>query len=517
MKRSTYCFFRLITLITVALLLTEVLMYVRAGSAGEHAHAENRADGQEEITSVEQLNDPSYNVGVGVGDASENSVKSDLPKAKVTYINIPEAYEAVQQGKIDAYAFDYMQMEIAMKNGVTGVRLLDDTIGEEIPIAVGISPKTKIPDFTDKINTFIDELREDGTLDDMYKRWVVDGKEEMPDIPKVDSPSVHLTVGTSGVVRPYTYYAGADLNGYDIELAYRFAAWLDADVEFKVYDYSAIVIAAHTGDVDCVMADLNVTPERKEAMLFSEPLFVYKTGIMVKDAGQRFRASFLSSVASSFEKTFIREGRWKLFVYGTGTTLLITLLSIIFGIILGFMLFMACRRGNRIADRIARLYIWLIHGMPVVVLLMILYYIVFSRMKLSGTVVAVIGFTFIFGASVYGMLKTGTGAVDIGQTEAAYSLGYTDRQSFFKIVLPQALPHIMPLFRGEITTLIKATAVVGYIAVQDLTKMGDIVRSRTYDAFFPLIAVAVIYFILAGILKRAVDKIEPWIDPRKRK
>ena len=92
----------------------------------------------------------------------------------------------------------------------------------------------------------------------------------------------------------------------------------------------------------------------------------------------------------------------------------------------------------------------------------------------------------------FGMLKVGVGAIDKGQTEAAYALGYTDRRAFFRVVFPQALPHFMPSYKRSITELIKATAIVGYVAVQDLTKMGDLIRSRTYEAFFPLIVTAVL-------------------------
>ena len=138
-------------------------------------------------------------------------------------------------------------------------------------------------------------------------------------------------------------------------------------------------------------------------------------------------------------------------------------------------------------------------------------------MEISGTLVAIIGFTLLFGAAVYSMLKTGVATVDYGQTEAAYSLGYTDNAAFYRIVLPQALPVIMPGYMVEISSLLKATAVVGYIAVQDLTKMGDIVRSRTYEAFFPLIAVAVIYFILAAILKAGAKRLRKRVDPKSRK
>ena len=117
---------------------------------------------------------------------------------------------------------------------------------------------------------------------------------------------------------------------------------------------------------------------------------------------------------------------------------------------------------------------------------------------------------------MYQMISSGVGAVDPGQLEAAYSLGYTNTRAFFRVIFPQAMPHFMPAYKGEITALIKATAVVGYVAVQDLTKMGDIVRSRTYEAFFPLISVAIIYFVLAGILTAIVNRIEISIDPRRR-
>ena len=101
--------------------------------------------------------------------------------------------------------------------------------------------------------------------------------------------------------------------------------------------------------------------------------------------------------------------------------------------------------------------------------------------------------------------------------EAAYALGYTDLKAFFRHILPQAMPHFMPPFKSALINLIKATSIVGYIAVQDLTKAGDIIRSRTYEAFFPLIATAIIYFLLAGILVFAVNQIMKKLDPTKRR
>ena len=148
---------------------------------------------------------------------------------------------------------------------------------------------------------------------------------------------------------------------------------------------------------------------------------------------------------------------------------------------------------------------------------MILYYILFGKSDLDGVWVAVIGFTLLFMVSVIGLIKMGVGAVDEGQMEAALAIGYTDSRAFLRIILPQAARHFMPGLRSELVSLIKSTAVVGYIAVQDLTKIGDIVRSRTYEAFFPLIASAVIYFAVAWLLTILVKCIEFRTDPEKRK
>ena len=236
-----------------------------------------------EITSLAQLNAPGRIIGVDQGSAAERIVQETLPEASIAYFNDkPSAYLAVAQGKIDAFVHDSKQLGFAIGGGVKGVHLLDETLGEPVRVAVGISPASGIPDLEDRLNQFIAEIRADGTLDDMFKRWVVDGSETLPDIPLPESPELHLTVGTSGIVQPYSYYVGTELTGYDIELAHRFAAWLGADLQLKVYDYGAIIPACVTGDVDCVMANLNITPERAEALTFSDVLYEERLGAMVR-------------------------------------------------------------------------------------------------------------------------------------------------------------------------------------------------------------------------------------------
>lgn len=236
-----------------------------------------------EITSKEQLNQQGITIGVSQGSVIENFIKREFPKASIAYFTDGGVlgYQAVAAGKIDAYIADWRQMELSIEGGFSGVHLLDDAMNETMKTAVGISQVSKIPDLEKKINEFLSELRENGTLDEMYQRWVVDGNEQMPEIELDDDPEYHLIVGTAGIVPPYSYYKGTELNGHDIELAYRFAAWLDADLEFKVIDFTGLIPAAMSGKIDCIISDLQVSDERQENFTFSAPVMEERVGIMV--------------------------------------------------------------------------------------------------------------------------------------------------------------------------------------------------------------------------------------------
>ena len=357
------------------------------------------------------------------------------------------------------------------------------------------------------------------TLQAAWEKWT-GADETLKVLPEQDWPGRNGTVQVAAcdMLEPMNYAGeGGELKGFDLEIVLMMAREMDVHVEFVGMELSAVLSYVQAGKALFGVGSIIATDERRESVDFIDyhpAAFV----LVVRAAGETAeRTSFLDGVKSSFYKTFIRENRWQLFVKGVTNTLIITLLSILCGTLLGFIVFMLCRNGNPAANLITRFCLWLVQGMPMVVLLMILYYIIFGSVAINGIIVAVIGFTLTFGASVYGLLKMGVGAVDGGQYEAAYALGYSNRRTFFRIILPQAPPHVLPAYRGEIVGLIKATAVVGYIAVQDLTKMGDIVRSRTYEAFFPLIAVTIIYFALEGLIGLLVSRISINLNPKRRK
>ncbi|MBQ6909168.1 MAG: transporter substrate-binding domain-containing protein, partial [Synergistaceae bacterium] len=230
------------------------------------------AQAQNIITSKAQLNAEGMKVATGEGSAAMLIIENELPKAELIYISTPQSYEEVKQGKIDACIEDRNMLELAVQNGLKGVKILDENMSETVKIAVGISRESKIKNLKDNINKFIAEIKADGTLNDMSTRWVVNKDYKMPEI-KLNKNNNKLIIGTTGIYAPYSFYKGTELAGLDIELAYRFAAWLDADIEFKVYDFAGLVTAAVTGKIDLAMSNLNITRERAEVIDFSDALF----------------------------------------------------------------------------------------------------------------------------------------------------------------------------------------------------------------------------------------------------
>ena len=207
-----------------------------------------------------------------------------------------------------------------------------------------------------------------------------------------------------------------------------------------------------------------------------------------------------SNVAESFSNNLIVEDRYRMILDGLQVTLLITLFAAVLGTILGGLVCWMRMSRRRWLQQVARVYIDLMRGTPVLVLLMLMYYVVMAPVDATGIVVAIVTFAMNTAAYISEMLRTTIQGIDRGQTEAGLALGFTQRQTFFRIVLPQVVRAVMPVYQGEIISLLKGTSIVGYIAVADMTRASDLIRSRTFDAFFPLIVTAIIYFVMAWLI-----------------
>ena len=215
-----------------------------------------------------------------------------------------------------------------------------------------------------------------------------------------------------------------------------------------------------------------------------------------------------------FVNNFITDDRWKYIADGLVTTLQVTFFAVIIGIVLGFLVAVVRSTYDKtgklgILNALCKLYLTVIRGTPVVVQLLIIYFVIFgSARDISKVAVAVMAFGFNSGAYVAEIFRSGIMSVDSGQFEAGRSLGFNYVQTMRYIIMPQAFKNVLPALCNEFIVLIKETSVSGYIALQDLTKGGDIIRSRTYDALMPLLAVAVIYLTMVIIFTKLVNILE---------
>lgn len=215
----------------------------------------------------------------------------------------------------------------------------------------------------------------------------------------------------------------------------------------------------------------------------------------------------------TFTRNFIDGNNWHYIADGLITTIKITFFAVLVGIAIGFIVGMIRSTYEKthklkILNFICNIYLTVIRGTPVLVQLLIIYYIIFASVRIDKILVAVLAFGINSGAYVAEIFRSGIMSIDNGQFEAGRSLGFNYPQTMWYIVMPQAFKNVLPALCNEFIALLKETSIAGYIGLQDLTKGGDIIRSRTYSAFMPLIAVAVIYLAIVLIFTQLIKILE---------
>ncbi|MBP5529723.1 MAG: amino acid ABC transporter permease [Lachnospiraceae bacterium] len=210
---------------------------------------------------------------------------------------------------------------------------------------------------------------------------------------------------------------------------------------------------------------------------------------------------------------FIKDNRWKYIVNGLGVTLRVTLFAVLIGIAIGFVV--AIIRSTyektgklKILNFLANVYLTVIRGTPVVVQLLIIYFVIFASFRVDKVFVAIVAFGINSGAYVAEIIRSGIMSIDPGQMEAGRSLGFNYIQTMCYIIIPQAFKNVLPALGNEFIVLLKETSVAGYIALEDLTKGADIIRSQTYSPFIPLLSVAIIYLGIVMLLTFLLKKLE---------
>ena len=466
------------------------------------------------VKSVEDLRGHSVAVSMG---SSYDLMLSDIDGVDVIRLGVGELLVAVEKGRADFCILDQFQ-----------ARMLNiDMRGLEIKFS-GILKGTACAGFRmgdsilcSQFNCYLDSLRTTGEYDSWLGDWKA-ASDSMADVSlrvarhEKQQGRKALRVGIT-ITYPYLFLKDNNLTGIEVDMFNRFCERAGYPVDYEIYDFSALIPALNSGKIDVILSHMRRTDERARQVLFSDPYIEGGGAAVCRSVNGNpggVHAGLLERTKESFKNNLVVEQRWKLMADGLRVTVQISLLSILAAVAAGIVLCRLRMSRRRIVSRPAGVVIDLIRGIPLLVILMLMFYVIFASSGITGTWVTVMSFGLYYGAYFGEVFRAGMESVDKGQWEAGLALGLNKYQVLRKIALPQALSRIIPVLKGEVIALIKMTSVVGYVAVIDLTKASDIIRARTLDAFFPLILVSVVYIILAWLTGMSLKAMERRLTPK---
>ena len=415
------------------------------------------------------------------------------------YNNESDALQALLNGKSDVFVNDetvfnsYIRAEYGIKIAMLGERTF--------PTAFMFNQEDTL--LTEACNATIRRLNEEGTMASLLDYWLNDKymeSDQFTHIPE-ETSGEPIRVAAATSTAPISFPIDGDWYGLEIDILRELAKDLHRPLDIKMYDATSAFMAVKTGMADIMSGCIFITPERQEEFLFSDPYYDFRGAYFVLDKkAEQDTLGLRAALKRSIHKNLIVEGRWKYITQGLWETLKISLLAILIGSVLGIVIYQMTRSRRKWVRSAAHLYNGFMSGIPDLVLLLILFYVVFAKSGVQPDLVAIITFALFFAAGASDIYDTALNAIPHGQTEAGLALGFTRAQTFFNIVFPQALRRGLPLYKGQCIATLKGTAIVGYIAIQDLTRAGDIIRSRTFDALVPLAVVTIIYFLLVWLI-----------------
>ena len=496
----------------IPILIICLLLLTGCSSQTETTTAAEDGSPELEYTSLSELSEVKR-FALCTGTIYGDIVEEMYPQAEIQYY--PGAVDcalAVAKNKADATLYDAPILQY-IADSTTGVGVMPDYLMKDnYHFCTGKTERGEW--FKKEFDEWLAVQKQNGEIDRLYDFWCSNKEpEQIFDFSTLPETNGKIIIATSGGSRPDVYYYKNTFSGFPIELIYEFCQDKGLGGEVVVASDNVLAQLA-TGKVDVSLYFTSYTEERAESMLFTDPVLESGIGVMVR-SDEKNTNSIWTIIKTGVTKTFIKEDRWKLLASGLETAIIISIGGFLLANILG-AIFCYCAMSRRKWLRsLAGAYNRIMQGTPMVVILMILYYVIFGNSDISGIWIAIIAFGLTTGATLAQQFYVAVTNVDKGQTEAGLAIGFTNLQTFIGIVMPQAVRMALPGYFIEFITLIKGTSIVGYISIVDLTRAGDLIRSSTYDAFFPLLSVAFVYFLISFALLCLLKYFQKKLAPKR--
>jgi His/Glu/Gln/Arg/opine family amino acid ABC transporter permease subunit len=465
--------------------------------------------------------EPGTRFGVLTGSDWTDDLYERYPDAEISFYNtFADIYEALDAGKVDV-ALGFLTARDELKQSHPDIAFLPEPF-TVMNYGFGTPASERGQAICEEFNAYFRQLKESGAYDALSEKWNSEDRTgDVMDEYQYTGEKGPLKIVTVGTWEPMTFYSGSTVTGLFVELAYGFCAQAGYTPQIEVADFASEVTGLGSGDYDLMADVISIREGREDNICISDQLLSSEDHLAVKVEPQvrvvPKAAVFVENLKRSLYRNFIQEDRYQMLLSGLGVTIALSLVAGLCGTALGgFICFLRMRR-HALPASLASLYIRVFRGIPIVVLLLVLNFVVFKESMLSAFWVSAIAFSLDFAAYSSEIFRSGIEAVPPGQARAACALGFSPSKSFWKVVWPQALIHILPVYSGQFIATVKMTAVAGYISVMDLTKASDIIRSRSFEAFFPLLFTALVYFLISTLLVLVLRILEGKIDPKRRK
>ena len=472
------------------------------------------SEAEKPILSVKAFAESDIRLGVVQGSPAQDCVENMQTDAQLLYYeSLLSAGQALEAGKIDGVACELdMLSDYSQNNKKTAV--MKEVLGTaELCACLRSEDKALL----EHVNAFISRAAQNGILPEMKERWLIQNKTEMPRLAAPKAPKGILRILSDGSNQPFSYLGpqGRTL-GFDAELGARIAYSAGFDYKAVTVDGDSLMEALRAGKGDIILCNQTKMEDTGGEFIYSEPYLEVKVGILVQNSRYAGTYGIAEQLKNEFVKTFVSEGRWRMILEGMAVTLEISVAAFILASALGAWLCRLKRSERAWKKKTACLYIRLMNGIPVLIVLMLLYYVIFKSSDISGVIMAVLAFGMSEGAALAEIFAAGLESVNKGQIDAAVSIGFSPKQVFLKVVLPQAAGNVFSVYRERFVELVKETSVVAYVAVMYLTKVIDIIQSSTYISFIPLAASSVLYFFITYLFTLMLTRVEYRIDPKRR-
>lgn len=459
------------------------------------------------ITTVDGIVGKKIGVQLGTtGDIYASDYESDGSGTVIErYNKANDAVSALKQNKIDCVIIDEEPAKtFAEKN--SNLTILEEEFTVE-QYAICLSKDNT--ELKEQINKAIKELKSEGTLDAIIDYYISGVGEAYESPAGLERKNGTLTMATNAQFPPYESYEDGEIVGIDADIAKAIADYLGMTLKINDMEFDAIINSVVSKKADIGVAGMTVTEDRLVNVDFSDSYTTSKQVIIVNNGEE----SQDVSLQEQFHDNFIKDGRWKYITKGLLNTIIIAVFAVIVGIFIGFVVGIIRATHDKsgafgFLNVLCNIYLTVLRGTPVLVQLLIMYYVVFGSLDINKVLVCILAFGLNSGAYVAEIIRGGIMAIDKGQFEAGRSLGLNFTQTMIHIIMPQVFKNVLPALANEFIVLLKETSVCGYIGLGDLTRGGDIIRSKTFEAFLPLTAVALIYLCLVMILSAGVKRLE---------